>query len=145
MPSRTRSARRIPTRESPTSRGRRSGRATRCSFTGDPSRIAGFDAAASGPIGNGTGQLHNGSIDSLINFLVIFFGGVTTDQDRLDIVSFLFSFGVNTHAGVGEQVTVDANDTSPTSLRDQMAAVADSNAVGLVAKGVYRGERRGFA
>jgi len=106
-------------------------------------RKDGFDITVPGPLSRGTGFMHNGSFDTLVTFVTAFFGAVTTEQERLDVVAYLHSFAVDTHAGVGAQATTGGTDNE-FALRDQLIAIADTGETGLVAKGVFEGERRGF-
>ncbi|MCP3906077.1 MAG: hypothetical protein GY715_20840 [Planctomycetes bacterium] len=106
-------------------------------------RKDGFDVTVTEPLSRGTGFLHNGSFDTLLTFLSAFFGGATTEQERLDVQAYLQSFAVDTHAGVGTQATIGGAG-SQFALRDQLIAIADAGETGLVAKGLFGGERRGF-
>jgi len=117
---------------------------------------------------SGFGYLHDGSIDSLTRFITEPVFVVTSDQQVADLVAFLLSFSgsdlpmgnpnnpqelpgplsQDTHAAVGWQVTVDAVNRDSREVRDlldAMMAEADFDRVGLVAKGVFQGEPRGFA
>ncbi len=85
---------------------------------------------------------HDGSIDSLFNFLSLsvfnFPAGATGQQQRRDIAAFLMSFSVDTHAGIGVQVTLDGtnnNDAAVLNLLNTMVGLADLGEVGLVVKG----------
>ena len=100
----------------------------------------------------GFGFIHDGSVDTLFNFLqapvFTFAAGATGDQQRRDIVAFLMSFSTDTHAGVGIQTTVANGAAIPAdqqSLLSEMVNLAQSGQVGLVVKGRIGGEPRGYA
>ena len=100
----------------------------------------------------GFGHNHDGTIDGLVNFFHIpnftgFDKGERGEQQRRDIIAFVFSFATDTHAGVGTQVTLSpANhlDGNVAFRLTQLERLAETGEVGLVAKGIYGGERRGF-
>jgi YVTN family beta-propeller protein len=99
----------------------------------------------------GFGFVHDGEIDTLFNFLSLpvfnFPPGATGAQMKRDLEAFLFSFSVDTHAGVGVQTTVDTSSPPPAqmNLLQQMMSLANAEVVGLVVKGVFNDEHRGFA
>ncbi len=99
----------------------------------------------------GFGFTHDGSVDTLVNFLTNpvfqFSPGGAGMQERRDIAAFLLSFSIDTHAGVGVQVTLDGvnnNDAAAVNLINQMVSLANTNAVGLVVKGIQAGAPRGY-
>jgi hypothetical protein len=115
----------------------------------------------------GFGFLHDGSVDSLARFVSQPAFGVQSDQDVADLVAFLLSFAgselpvgsptnpeeppgtasFDTHAGVGQQVTLTDATSAPVALLARLTELessASSGAVGLIVKGVVGGERRGF-
>jgi len=117
---------------------------------------------------SGFGYLHDGSVDSIERFLSEPVFSTADVQQLADVVAFMLSFagsdlpegspfnpfeppGVasqDTHAAVGAQTTLVDLAGAPASqvtLLDDMVALADSGAVGLVAKGVFMNESRGFA
>ncbi len=117
---------------------------------------------------SGFGYLHDGSIDSLTRFLTEPVFRVTSDQQVADLVAFMLAFSgsdlpmgnpnnpqelpgplsQDTHAGVGWQVTVDAVNRDSREVRDlidDMTFEADLERIGIVAKGIFDGESRGFA
>lgn len=105
----------------------------------------GFDATASDN-NRGFGFTHDGSTDTLFNFLQFpgfnFAAGAVGDQQRRDLEAFLMSFATDTHAGVGAQVTLDGSGS--TTRRDDLKAIAETGAVGMTARGTIAGERRGL-
>ncbi|RMF71982.1 MAG: YncE family protein, partial [Planctomycetota bacterium] len=99
----------------------------------------------------GFGHNHDGTVDGLVNFFHIpnftgFSEGEQGEQERRDIIAFVFSMSTDTHAAVGAQVTLSA--PADTAQADRLAlfqTLADQGVVGLVAHGRFDGERRGFA
>lgn len=98
----------------------------------------------------GFGFVHDGAEDTLFNFLrrsiFLFPFGAEGDQQRRHIEAFLFSLGTDTHSAVGFQVTAPAalgGDSELLAAFQNMIALADSRAVGLVAQGNIGGEARG--
>ncbi len=115
----------------------------------------------------GFGFLHDGSVDSLARFVTEPLFSPESDQEVADLVAFLLAFagsdlpmgdvndalelpgplGQDTHAAVGAQITYDeSNRAAPAAIAtlDDMIALADALAVGLVAKGVQAGLPRGY-
>jgi hypothetical protein len=95
----------------------------------------------------GFGFIHDGSIDSLLDFLrepVFTFG---SDDDRLDVAAFVMAFDSGLAPSVGLQVTInDANKTS-SAVSDRinlLMSQADAGNCGLVVNGIYGGARRSF-
>lgn len=126
----------------------------------------GFELTQTGNVA-GFGFLHDGSIDSITRFLSEPLFSVGSDQDLADLVAFMLAFAgsdlpagsttnpleppgttsLDTHAAVGTQVTlVDAQNPAAgqTALLASVRALADAGAVGLVVKGVFAGEQRGW-
>lgn len=116
---------------------------------------------------SGFGFLHDGSVDSLAQFVAEPVFSVASDQDVADLVAFMLAFagsdlptgsastpselpgptGKDAHAAVGFQLTFDGlNNTEPglVDLLAQLQSMADAASVGLVAKGNWNGEYRGF-
>lgn len=100
----------------------------------------------------GFGHNHDGTFDGLVNFFHIpnftgFSDGEKGEQERRDIISYVFSFSTDTHAAVGAQVTLDGANNDDATIRgrlDTMLALADRGDVGLVAKGRFAGQRLGY-
>ena len=99
----------------------------------------------------GFGHNHDGNVDGLVNFFHIpnftgFSEGKQGEQERRDIISFVFSMSTDTHAAVGAQVTLaGAPDAAQMDRLELFRGLADAGVVGVVAQGEYRGELRGFA
>lgn len=115
----------------------------------------------------GFGVLHDGSIDTPERFVAEPLFDVTSDQDVADLTAFLLCFSgsdlpqgspttlleppgtpsQDTHAAVGRQVTLESQATAPPAvlqLVDDLIALADAQAIGLVVRGSYGGTPRGF-
>ncbi|MBI4719553.1 MAG: hypothetical protein HY763_17285 [Planctomycetes bacterium] len=113
----------------------------------------------------GFGYLNDGAVDSIARMISVF--SVQSVQDLADLVAFVLSISgsdlpvggasnpyelrgpdsKDTHAGVGVQVTVDgANRTDAGVLAriEQMRGISQSGAVGMIAKALRGGERRGY-
>jgi len=92
----------------------------------------------------GFGYIHDGSVPTLLDFFQFSGFNFISDAQRQDVVAFMLSFSVETHAGVGAQDTIGDN-VADASLRDALKGIAESSAeVGLIAKGVVAGEPRGY-
>ncbi len=99
----------------------------------------------------GFGYTHDGSVDTLTAFLNLppfnFPPGPLGVQQRRDMEAFLLSLSVDTHAGVGRQLTLNgANNNYPPNvgLINTAMAMADASEVGLVVKGRQGGLNRGW-
>lgn len=98
----------------------------------------------------GFGFDHHGEEFTIQDILAIgfqFMAGANGQAQRRNLEAFLLSFGTDTHAGVGAQVTArnggGAGDDAPRI--NQLVAIAASDAAGLVVKGSVGGQPRGFA
>jgi len=106
----------------------------------------GFVASAVQPSNKGFGLIHDGSFDTLDNFLNFFFN--PTEQEALDLEAFLLSVSSDTHPAVGVQTTIGSNkplDPDQAALIEQMINLASANVVGLVVKGVQDAIHRGYS
>lgn len=104
----------------------------------------------------GFGFTHDGDRGTLEEFLsigVFNFGDQEAEQRRRDVIAFVLSFSTDTHAGVGQQVTLAGAafasappaDSATESRIAQFLSIADSGQVGLVVHGRLEGLSRGFA
>lgn len=114
----------------------------------------------------GFGVLHDGSVDSIERFVNEPVFGVTSDQMTADLVALMLAFAgsdlpqgsptnlleppgppsQDTHAAVGAQLTlIDGVSPPPAQIAmlNDMEALADSGAVGLIVKTFIGGELRG--
>lgn len=108
----------------------------------------GFDPSASDSV-RGFGFTHDGTIATLFDFLFApvftFPPGPPGVQGRRDVEAFMLCFPTDTHPAVGQQVTLAGGDPAPILNRlTQLINIANSGAVGLVAKGVQGGAARGY-
>ncbi|MBM4111399.1 MAG: hypothetical protein FJ254_08610 [Phycisphaerae bacterium] len=94
---------------------------------------------------------HDGGFDTLINFLNLgvfsFASGSTGQQQRRDLEAFMFSLATDTHAAVGQQVTLTSLATAtPAQLAmlDTLASLAANGNIDLIAKGNINGQARGW-
>jgi YVTN family beta-propeller protein len=99
----------------------------------------------------GFGFGHDGSIDTMLNMLFQpaftgFAPGLAGVQQRRDIEAFMLCFATDTHAGVGKQITLGGagGPTAGPLTVEQMVSLSATGAVGLVAKGSFASERRGW-
>ncbi len=99
----------------------------------------------------GFGYIHDGTFETIANFLAStvfrFNAGAVGLQQRRDVEAFVFCWDTGVHAAVGEQTTlVQLAGAAPSqiSLIDAMESLADSNAVGLIAKSADGGIPRGW-
>ena len=103
--------------------------------------------SASGEQLTGFGFLHDGSVDTLLNFLRLPIFTFRNDDDRRDVEAFLLAFDSGIAPSVGLQVTLrEDNKTSPavTERINLMMQQADAGNCDLIVKGIYQGARRGF-
>ena len=117
-----------------------------------------------GPQVRGFGFLHDGSMDTLFNYLKSFVfldvepgaAGFKDDQERRDLELFLLAYDNDIAPIVGQQTTLDAASLDTVSARlDLLLERADArfvsrplggvvNECDLIAKGVVDGEERGY-
>ncbi len=110
----------------------------------------GFDRRALGGSDRGFGFTHDGSSDTLASFLALpvfnFGPGPNGQQNRRDVEAFVLSFGTGTHAGTGAQLTLTnpVPDAAQSARLAQFLAIADSGALGLIARTRRGGLSRGY-
>ncbi|MCH7645844.1 MAG: hypothetical protein IH788_01440 [Nitrospinae bacterium] len=99
----------------------------------------------------GFGYTHSGefaTVDDFLHFDVFKFGpGAANDQRRTDVIAFVMSMSVDTHAGVGVQVTLDGSNNDAADvveLLDLMMRLADDGDVDVVVRGRQAGATRGY-
>ncbi|WXH30246.1 hypothetical protein WA016_04216 [Myxococcus stipitatus] len=113
---------------------------------------------------SGFSFIHDGSVDSLARFVTEPPFHPSSDQDVSDLVALLLSFAggdlplgspsdpllppgpgsKDSHAAVGQQVTIVASTSAQLARLAQFMSLANANKVGLVVKGIRGGETRGF-
>lgn len=115
----------------------------------------------------GFGFHHDGSFDSLSRFFRVGFAGINNLQELADMIAFMLSFAgsdlpaasgeeleppggpdsQDTHAGVGQQLTVHAAagiGLPERRLLRTLRVLANGGGVDLIAKGVHEGAMRGY-
>ena len=99
----------------------------------------------------GFGFAHDGGFDTLISFLGLpvfnFASGTAGQQQKRDLEAFMFSLATDTHAAVGQQVTIASIGSATTqqvALLNTLESLASNGSIDLVAKGVVGGEARGW-
>ena len=99
----------------------------------------------------GFGFDHAGAEATLQDLLNIGFGNPQTPfppQARRDVEAFCLSFGTDTHAGVGQQVTArnGGGAGDDTARVNQLISIASAQSaqVALIAKGIRQGQSRGW-
>ncbi len=116
---------------------------------------------------SGFGFLHDGSVDTLERFISEPVFRVNNDQEVADLVAFVLCISgsdlpqgsptnpleppgvpsLDTHAAVGTQTTLISQATAPAAqinLINSMITIANTNKVGIVAKGRIDGIQRGW-
>ncbi len=99
----------------------------------------------------GFGFSHDGGFDTLVSFMhrpdFQFPAGAAGDQQRRDLEAFLLSFSTDTHAAVGQQVTLDSLATATSTqieLLETLEGLAGLGEVELIAKSLVQGSSRGW-
>jgi cytochrome c peroxidase len=102
---------------------------------------------AAGKQMSGFGFIHDGSVATLLDFLRLPVFTFKSDDDRRDVAAFVMAIDTGLAPAVGLQVTINGSgqDQDAAGQRLQLLmAQADAGNCDLVAKGIYRGESRGF-
>ncbi len=97
----------------------------------------------------GFGFDHHGeeaTIQDVLNIGFQFAPGATGQQQRRDIEAFLLSFGTDTHAGVGTQVTMSHGGGAGDDVArlNQMITIANQGQTAVIVKGRLQGQQRGW-
>lgn len=100
-----------------------------------------------GPQKAGFGFIHDGSVDTLTNFLnlQVFNGWPAATKD--DLVTFLMSFDTGMAPAVGFQRTLDANSVGTPTANGDLQLLRSQAAIGnldLIAQGRFRGRLAGL-
>jgi YVTN family beta-propeller protein len=96
---------------------------------------------------SGFGFIHDGSIDTLLDFLRLPVFTFRNDDDRRDVEAFVLAFDSGLAPAVGLQVTLNGdNKNSPeaTGRVNLLMAQATAGNCDLIVKGIFNGELRGF-
>jgi len=95
----------------------------------------------------GYGFIHDGSTDSLLNFLHAPVFTFQNDNQRRDVEQFVLAFDSGIAPAVGLQVTVNSDNKTSTAATDRinlLMAQASAGNCDLIVKGIYSGAARGF-
>ena len=82
---------------------------------------------------SGYGFVHDGSFDTLFNFLGFGFD-FQNDQQKLDVEAYLMNFGMDTHPAVGTQATVPNVTPGRRASSSQLVAFSNQGKIDLIAK-----------
>ncbi|HEX8089566.1 MAG TPA: hypothetical protein VF762_11965 [Blastocatellia bacterium] len=102
---------------------------------------------APGEQASGFGFTHDGSIDTLLNFLRVPIFTFRNDDDRRDVEAFLLAFDSGIAPAVGLQVTLTGEERTSPGAVSRINLLMQQSGIGncdLVVKGIFHGERRGF-
>src|SRR6185503_9674434 len=103
--------------------------------------------SASGEQISGFGFIHDGSVDTLLDFLRLPVFTFRNDDDRRDVEAFVLAFDSGLAPAVGLQVTINGENKLSPAIAERINLLitqADSANCDLVVKGVFGGEHRGF-
>lgn len=95
----------------------------------------------------GYGFIHDGSTDSLLNFLHAPVFIFQNENQRKDIEQFVLSFDSGIAPAVGLQITVNADNKALAAVSDRvnlLMAQATAGNCDLIVRGLYNGSVRGF-
>ncbi|HVQ39434.1 MAG TPA: DUF4214 domain-containing protein [Pyrinomonadaceae bacterium] len=104
-------------------------------------------ARAPGEQLTGYGFIHDGSTDSLLNFLHAPVFTFQNENQRRDIEQFVLAFDSGIAPAVGLQTTVNADNKASAAVTDRINLLMAQAAAGncdLVVRGIYNGAARGF-
>ena len=97
---------------------------------------------------SGFGFVHDGSTDTLFNFLSLsvfnFASGAAGNTQRRDVAAFVMCFDTGTHASVGAQATMGGEGTNQSARRAILLSIAQAGSSQLVARGNYDGMARSY-
>ena len=95
----------------------------------------------------GFGFIHDGSIDTLLDFLRLPVFTFRSDNDRRDVEAFVLAFDSGSAPAVGLQATINEDNKLSPAIGERinlLIAQANAGNCDLVVKGIYGGARRGF-
>ena len=96
---------------------------------------------------SGFGFIHDGSIDTLLDFLRLPVFTFRSDNDRRDVEAFVLAFDSGLAPAVGLQVTLNGDNKLSPAVAERISlfmAQANGGNCDLVVKGIYGGAHRGF-
>lgn len=94
----------------------------------------------------GVGFIHDGTFDTLLNFLRVPVFNFQNDQERMDVEAMIMAFDTGTAPAVGTQVTLTVNNKTNNLLLTKLNVLmsqADTKNADLVVKGLFNGVARG--
>jgi hypothetical protein len=100
-----------------------------------------------GELISGFGFIHDGSVDTLLDFLRLPVFTFRSDNDRRDVEAFVLAFDSGLAPAVGLQVTVNGDNKLSSAVAGRISllmAQANSGSCDMVVKGIFGGARRGF-
>ena len=106
----------------------------------------GFTRAAGEQL-TGYGFIHDGSTDSLLNFLHAPVFIFQNENQRKDVEQFVLSFDSGIAPAVGLQITVNADNKASAAVSDRVNLLMAQSTAGncdLIVRGLYNGSVRGF-
>jgi YVTN family beta-propeller protein len=95
----------------------------------------------------GFGFIHDGSIDTLLNFLRLPVFTFRNDDDRRDVEAFVLAFDSGIAPAVGLQVTINGDNKLSPAVSERLNLLvgqANAGACDLIVKGINGGGHRGF-
>jgi YVTN family beta-propeller protein len=96
---------------------------------------------------SGFGFIHDGSVDTLLDFLRLPVFTFRNDDDRRDVEAFVLSFDSGLAPSVGLQVTINGENKLSPGVAERINLLMAQSNVGnceVVVKGIYGGAHRGF-
>ncbi len=96
---------------------------------------------------SGFGFIHDGSTDSLFDFLHAPVFTFQSDSQRRDVEQFVLAFDTGTAPAVGLEITVNGSNKTATSTTDRINLLMSQASAGncdLVVRGIYNGAPRAF-
>lgn len=96
---------------------------------------------------SGFGFIHDGSIDTLLDFLRLPVFTFRNDDDRRDVEAFVLAFDTGLAPAVGLQMTINGENKLSALVVERVNLLMQQASVGncdLVLKGIYGGAHRGF-
>jgi YVTN family beta-propeller protein len=96
---------------------------------------------------SGFGFIHDGTIDTLLDFLRLPVFTFSSDNDRRDVEAFVLAFDSGLAPAVGLQVTLNGDNKLSPAVAERinlLMSQANGGNCDLVVKGIYGGAHRGF-
>ena len=96
---------------------------------------------------SGFGFIHDGSIDTLLDFLRLPVFTFRSDNDRRDVEAFVLAFDSGLAPAVGLQATINGDNKPSQAIAERinlLMSQANGGNCDLIVKGIYDGAHRGF-